>query len=166
MKHSNKSKRLVSGMLGTACLLSLFSGVAMADVNVSMEQGTPETKIELNKTYKGEKEYGYYSFIPEETGAYLLDNNDFNDEVDSFAFVYCFDDASSLALFRKGDDSYGIFEKGKEYSISVGNEEDGYELTVKKADFGASLYPQTLTPLLAMAVKEIALMLFSSICSS
>ena len=106
MKHSNKSKRLVSGMLGTACLLSLFSGVAMADVNVSMEQGTPETKIELNKTYKGEKDYGYYSFIPEETGAYLLDNNDFNDEVDSFAFVYCFDDASSLALFKKGDDSY------------------------------------------------------------
>lgn len=140
MKHTNKSKKLTAGMLGTACLISLFSGVAMADANVSMKDGTDYIKIELNKTYKGEKDFTYFTFTPEETGAYLLDMTDFNDELDYPTFAYSLTDDTALMFFTKGDDSYGVFEKGKEYFISVGNSDEmPYEFTLKKADFGASI---------------------------
>lgn len=142
MKHTNKSKKLTAGMLGTACLISLFSGVAMADANVSMKDTNDSeyTKVELNKTYKRDKDISYFSFIPEETGAYLLDTTDFHDEWDTPATVYSTKDQECLVLFTKGDDAYGVFEKGNEYILSVGtSEEEPYEFTLKKADFGASL---------------------------
>lgn len=140
---SNPMKNLpfkaMSSLLASLCILSAVPAISNAEDFDEYEN----VKIDLDKPVKGDTSgrRKFITFTAPETGAYLIDIEDNDEDFAHYPFIYTAQQDHLLGMFDANEeDQYFVFQKGEKYYIDTYGYDTvySYEMKITKSTHGAT----------------------------